>query len=160
MSTERAIEAVSITLFRVLDDPIRRDIQGSEVTLLPIDVARKDRTTDQLNLFLYQTTVNAGWSNSDLPLATRPGETGRPPLALDLHYLVTAYGKDDQDERAHRMLGMAMSLLHDHPVAASPPSSSGSGSARSRSRWTSCPSSGRRSRPITASPPPTGPRWS
>ena len=116
MSTERAMESVSITLFQVLDEPIRREIQGSEVTLLPIDIARKNRTTDQLNLFLYQTTVNAGWSNSDLPLATRPNETGRPPLALDLHYLLTAYGKDDQDERAHRMLGMAMSLLHDHPV--------------------------------------------
>ncbi|MEO5931759.1 MAG: DUF4255 domain-containing protein, partial [Candidatus Kapaibacterium sp.] len=42
-------------------------------------------------------------------------ETGQPPLALNLHYLVTAY-TDNDDEKSHRLIGKAMSTLHDHPV--------------------------------------------
>jgi hypothetical protein len=62
--------------------------------------------------------VNAGWSNTDMPRSVKPGETGYPPLALDLQYLVTAYGRDaiDKDAVSHQVLGGAMSVLHDHPV--------------------------------------------
>ena len=37
-----------------------------------------------------------------------------PPLPLDLHYLLTAYGADDLD--AEILLGYAMQLLHEMPV--------------------------------------------
>ena len=39
-----------------------------------------------------------------------------PPLALQLHYLLTAIASDDDDVIAHRILGKAMSILHDHAV--------------------------------------------
>jgi hypothetical protein len=52
-----------------------------------------------------------------MPGQGRPGETGRPPLPLDLYYLVTAYGpKNNDGVIGHRLLGRAMSVLHDHPV--------------------------------------------
>jgi hypothetical protein len=75
-------------------------------------------TKAQLNLFLYQTVINGAWRNMDMPLKVRPGESGTPPLALNLHYLTTAYGRGDSDNDAlsHRVLGGAMSVLHDHPV--------------------------------------------
>ena len=33
-----------------------------------------------------------------MPGRVRPGETGPPPLPLTLHYLLTAYGEDDDDD--------------------------------------------------------------
>ena len=88
------------------------------VTTQPLDLARKGETKAQLNLFLYQTMVNAAWRNQDLPGRVRPGETGQPPLALNLHYLITAFGRGDSDNESvsHRVLGGAMSVLHDHPL--------------------------------------------
>jgi hypothetical protein len=69
-----------------------------------------------VNLFLYQTEPNAAWQNMPIPQQVRPGETGYPPLALDLFYLLTAYGQNDNDIFSHRLLGRAMRILHDHPV--------------------------------------------
>src|SRR5215813_1058101 len=53
---------------------------------------------------------------SDLP--SRSAVTGErlsnAPLALDLHYVLTAYGK--ADFQAEILLGYAMHLLHERPV--------------------------------------------
>ena len=37
-----------------------------------------------------------------------------PPLALDLHYLLTAYGSEDW--QAEALLGFALLMLHENPV--------------------------------------------
>jgi len=47
---------------------------------------------------------------------SKDGEDGRPPLPLSLYYLVTAYGENDDGIVSHRLLGRAMSVLHDHPL--------------------------------------------
>ncbi len=88
---------------------------GAAVTAMPLDKAR-DGNTNQLNLFLYKTETNPAWRNMDNPVHVKPGEKGHPPLALNLYYLVTAYGKNDEETLSHRLLGRAMSTLHDHPV--------------------------------------------
>jgi hypothetical protein len=123
MSSATAIAATTATLRNLLANEIpKRDDELSdlEVTTQPPDLARKGVTKAQLNLFLYQTAINAGWRNVDLPHATRPGERGVPPLPLNLHYLITAYGRaeNDNDAVSHRVLGGAMSVLHDNPVLA------------------------------------------
>jgi hypothetical protein len=87
------------------------------VTALPPDMIRTEgpEARTQLNLFLYQVTPNAGWRNVGLP--SRNGAGNRitnPPLALDLHYLLTAYGV--RDLHAEILLGYAMQLLHETPV--------------------------------------------
>jgi hypothetical protein len=89
-----------------------------EVTTQPPDLARKTITKVQLNLFLYQTTVNAAWRNLDPPRQVKPGEAGAPNLALDLHYVLTAYGplESDPNSLGLRALGNAMSVLHDTPI--------------------------------------------
>jgi hypothetical protein len=70
----------------------------------------------QVNLFLHQVTHNAGWRNQDLPTAGADGRTrlSNPPLALDLHYLLTAYGSEDW--QAEALLGFALLMLHENPV--------------------------------------------
>ena len=49
---------------------------------------------------------------------TTQSEMGFPPLALNLYYLITAYGEaaHDEDPRSPPILGCAMSMLHDHPL--------------------------------------------
>lgn len=71
----------------------------------------------KLNLFLHQVSPNAGWRNVGLPSRDARGErTSNHPLALDLHYLLTAYGA--QELHAEILLGYGMQLLHEVPVLA------------------------------------------
>jgi hypothetical protein len=72
--------------------------------------------TSQINLFLHQVTHNGAWRNEAQPSRDASGRhrLGNPPLALDLHYLVSAYGAEDL--HAEILLGYAMQLLHEHPV--------------------------------------------
>jgi hypothetical protein len=86
------------------------------VTALPPDRITTGQTEpNQLNLFLYQVTPNLGWRNSDLPSRDSSGaRVTNPPLALDLHYMLTAYGS--QDLNAEVLLGYAMQLLHETPM--------------------------------------------
>lgn len=121
MSNALAIAATTATLRNLLLAQIPlldADLSDLEVTTQPPDLARKGVTKAQLNLFLYQTVTNGAWRNLDMPRQVRPGESGAPPLALNLHYLVTAYGRGESDNDAvsHRVLGGAMSVLHDHPL--------------------------------------------
>lgn len=121
MSTPMAIAATTAALRNLLLAGIPRldpELSDLRVTLQPPDKARENVTVTQLNLFLYQTTYNAAFRNGDMPSRTRPGEVGPPPLALNLHYVLTAFGRGDTDNDAlsHRVLGGALSLLHDHPL--------------------------------------------
>ena len=116
MSNSLAISAVTSTLRNMLAQGLADDgtVADTVFTTQPLDKARNG-TTNQLNLFLYQTLPNAAWANHDLPPAHN-GEAGWPALSLDLHYLLTAYGRDDDDVWGHHVLGRAMGVLHDNPV--------------------------------------------
>ena len=120
MSNASAIAAVTATLQAILGTEIVTDpnLTDTQVTALPLDKARGTITTNQLNLFLYQVLPNAAWRNMDMPKAVRPGETGMSPLALDLHYLITAFGRENDTSQPfdHHLLGKAMSVLYDHAL--------------------------------------------
>jgi hypothetical protein len=118
MSNALAIAATTAALQKLLTEqvPPLAGLGGLDVTTLPPDVAAKGEPKGRINLFLYQTVLNAAWRNLDTPMQVRPGENGRPPLALNLHYLVTAYDAEGADSLSHKILGGAMSVLHDHPV--------------------------------------------
>jgi hypothetical protein len=70
----------------------------------------------QVNVFLHQVTPNPAWRNVDLPSVAVDGSTrlNNPPLALDLHYLLTAYAS--QDCEAEALLGYAVQFMHETPV--------------------------------------------
>jgi hypothetical protein len=127
MSNEFAIAAVTRTLRNLLNQIISADFSAipadtrptAEITIttLPLDKVRNgDGSRNQVNLFLYHAQPNTAWRNMDVPRRVRPGESGHPPLALDLFYLITAYGQDDSELIGHLLLGMAISILHDHPL--------------------------------------------
>jgi Pvc16 N-terminal domain len=92
---------------------------GGRVTVsaLPPDrvLPANGNETTQLNLFLHHVTPNMGWRNAGQPAVNSRGErVGNPPLALDLHYLLSAYGA--KDFYAEILLGFGMQLIHEHPV--------------------------------------------
>ncbi|BAY22330.1 hypothetical protein NIES2100_20930 [Calothrix sp. NIES-2100] len=92
------------------------------VTALPPDlitVGIDERA--QLNLFLYQVTQNRNvdWVSPEFRsknLRINKNSRSHPPLALDLHYLLTAYGA--KDFQAELLLGYAMQLFHRTPAIA------------------------------------------
>lgn len=121
MSNPLAIGAVTATLRNLLTAGIAAEGGGIAVTTLPPDKAQTFGQGDgagRINLFLYHTHYNAAWHNTDMPRQVKPNETGQPPLALDLYYLLSAHEKTDGDATvlAHRLLGRAMRALHDHPL--------------------------------------------
>jgi hypothetical protein len=122
MSNARSIAAVTATLRSLLEKQVPKVVAGLDgllVTAGPPDFAGKDSEKAQINLFLYQVVANAALSNQDLPFQVRPGEMAPPPLALNLHFLMTVYAKGDVDAAkpgSHSLLGAAMSVLHSHPL--------------------------------------------
>jgi Pvc16 N-terminal domain len=121
MSNSLAIAAASLTLRNLLltqMPALDSHLADLEVTLQSPDVARKNITKAQLNLFLYRVAPNPTWRNMDMPKQVRPGETAVPALALNLQYLITAYGRGESDNDAvgHRVLAAAMSVLHDQAL--------------------------------------------
>ncbi len=114
MSNPLAIAAVSNTLRTLINGGLR---DGTNVTLLPPDLARSNVTGNQINLFLYHVELNPAWRNMDAPLRTNQNETAMPPLVLNLYYLLTVYASENDDDLSSQsLLGRAMSLLHDHPL--------------------------------------------
>ncbi len=120
MSSPLAIAAVTATLKDLLNDGLLNhdlsSIGSFSVTALPPDrISTGLNEPNQLNIFLYQVTPNLGWRNVGLPSRDGTGvRLSNAPLALDLHYLLTAYGSTDLN--AEVLLGYSMQLLHETPV--------------------------------------------
>lgn len=123
MSSALAIAGVTAVLRDLLNDGfVNNDVSGVvggnvEVSALAPDrvLANGNLEQPQLNIFLHQVTPNTGWRNECLPSRNRTGQRlSNPPLALDLHYLLIAYGIEDL--QAEILLGYAMQLLHENPV--------------------------------------------
>src|SRR5262249_22697235 len=94
-------------------------IVGGNITVssLPPDRVPLSGAQDpnQLNLFLYHTSYNQGWRNELLPWRSVSGaRTANPPLALNLHYILSAYG--GQEFAPEVLLGNGMHTLHEHGV--------------------------------------------
>lgn len=121
MSSALAIAAVTAVLKnRLINIMNSAEVTGAvggtvEVSTQPIDLI--DVKDKLINLFMYHVTSNMGWRNASLPSHDSNGNRiSNPPLAIDLHYLLTAYNTDNYI--AEIMLGYAMQLLHEAPVLA------------------------------------------
>jgi hypothetical protein len=127
MSTDLAITAVTRTIRQVLADNMASKWGGDVLegdlgsdfvvaNVLPNKVRETFAVQNVVNVYLYRTELNAAWRNLPLPSQTKPGEKGTPPLALNLEYLITAYGENEREDAAHFFLGQAMRVLHDNAV--------------------------------------------
>jgi len=118
VSSPLAIGAVSAVLRNLLDNGFI-DVGTGPVKVMAVapDLVKLDdpEAPPSLNLFLWRVTRNQGWANAALPAFDGNGtRLTNTPLALDLHYLLTAYGSSDF--QAEILLGYAMHLLHERPV--------------------------------------------
>jgi hypothetical protein len=120
MSTAYALAAVTAVLRRRLLDRMAASDVASVVGTIPVTASPPDRLGDngeptQLNVYLHRVTPNQGWRNAGLPERDGNGlRVAAPPLAIDLHYLLTAYGAEPYV--AEILLGHAMQAMHDEPV--------------------------------------------
>ncbi|MGK7902096.1 MAG: DUF4255 domain-containing protein, partial [Hormoscilla sp.] len=119
MSRSQAIAGVTIMLDFLITEGVIQELgtgQLETVTTKHLDKAQDGGLeNNQINIFLFQTRPNSAWRNLDMP-TVKSGETGKAPLALNLYYLITAYGRDNEDIESHNLLGIAMRVLHDHPL--------------------------------------------
>lgn len=121
MNSNRVFAIASITalLKRLLDNEIVRQFASTPlgdvmVTALPpdrIQLGTEERA--QLNLFLYRVTPNSTRQQASV-LTHGEGSSTRLPLALDLHYLLAAYG--EKELQVDALLGCAAQLFHENPV--------------------------------------------
>jgi hypothetical protein len=114
MNTAMAIAATTRALRDVVQDATGGLSPMAHATSKPPDEAQKD-DGNRVNIFLYHATTNAAWRNRDAPSSARAGESSKPLLPLNLYYLVTAYGENDDDVSAHVLLGHVMRRLHSQP---------------------------------------------
>lgn len=122
MSGALAIAAVTAVLRDLLNNGvIANDLSVAagnpvRVTARPPDLLKTGADEEAgLNLFLYHTTPNTTQRNNALPVFDpRGARVMNAPLALDLHYLLTAYGKDEY--QAEILMGYAMQLFHETPL--------------------------------------------
>jgi hypothetical protein len=123
MSTALGVAAVTAVLKTILNNGLIEaglsSIVGGSVTVssLPPDRISLTGAADpnQLNIFLHQTTLNPALRNLDLPTRGPAGELiNNPPLPVNLHYLMSAYGS--QDYYPELILGYAMQVLHENSV--------------------------------------------
>ena len=101
VAAHRLPEAIGAVLTVSALPPDRVPIEGHEAR-------------PRLNLFLHRVAYDASLRN--LPLRPRDGaaHTTHPPLAVHLHYFVTAYGTAEL--QAEMLLGYAMVVLNETSV--------------------------------------------
>ena len=127
MSNALSIATVTAVIKNLLEnglvsDAIAASVGDVLVTALPpdkIQVGTDERA--QINLFLYHVTQNRNvdWISQEYRSRYSTSNTSSTnlPLALDLHYVLTAYGP--KDFQAEILLGYAMQMLHKLPIITS-----------------------------------------
>lgn len=122
MSTALGIASVTHVLKDLLNDGfINHNVANALGTVVNVSSKtpgqlEEDNGTPstQLNIFMYRVTPNTGWMNTGYPSRNGDGEIiNNPPLALNLHYILTAFGKDELHSEI--LLGYAMQILHENP---------------------------------------------
>ncbi|MFB9755808.1 DUF4255 domain-containing protein [Paenibacillus hodogayensis] len=116
MGDYSVIADVSASLVKLLREQMTPDpIPQPELIGLGTPV---DKGDFYLSLFLYSVR-ESGDNRKTQMIARGTGEIQYPPLAVDLHYMVTVQSPAELQTRAldeQRILGRAMQVLYDHSV--------------------------------------------
>jgi hypothetical protein len=118
MSNHLAVATVTAVLRRTLQTVLDTEVPGlnARVTAARPTAAASELPTTGVNLFLYQASPNTALRNSDLPTRQVDGNfIRRPTTALDLHYLLSFYGKDSRLE-PQIVLACTLRALHTTPT--------------------------------------------
>jgi hypothetical protein len=115
MSNALAVATVTQALSLLIADNLgpEMDLAVNVETRKPPNEPPTDPT---ITVFLYQVTPNAAMRHVDLPTRGPDGTLRkRPAAALDLHYLISAYG-EETTLVGQRLIGCVIRTLHEIPV--------------------------------------------
>ncbi len=121
MAQYEIIKDVSVTLTKTLTDAFKdagyKDIEVYNT--LPTE--ENIKKLPAICLFLSSVSVDKLHRERDVVLVSETTESGeiveyerQPTMVIWLYYLLSAWGKTPQEE--HVLLGLAMRVLHDHPM--------------------------------------------
>ena len=123
MSNYLAVGGVSAVLRSLLTDALTSGgpssilgggtdaITANAPDLVPVGAHEQPR----INIFMYYANLNPALRNAGFPARNSQGQQiSNPPLALNLHYLITAYGSNQFDPEI--LLAWAMKVMHDNPI--------------------------------------------
>lgn len=122
MSQHAGLAAVTLALRALLDGAFRtaastdRALADVILTTLPVDRARSVHHRPQVNLTMVTALDHAGARNAPRLGLRGPEASIEPAQQVNLLYMVTAYGPEEDDVMAQRAMGVAMHALHANPV--------------------------------------------
>ncbi|MCG0285321.1 DUF4255 domain-containing protein [Streptomyces sp. PSAA01] len=115
MSNGLAFATVTQALAQLIANNLRPEIDIA----VAVDTRRpptEPPTEPTINIFLYQVTPNASLRATDLPTRASDGTLlKRPAAAMDLHYLISAYG-EESELVGQRLIGSVVRTLHEIPM--------------------------------------------
>lgn len=113
MADHSAMAAVSRTLRTLLLD---RMVVPASVTIAPPDQTIAGINDGRVNLYLYEIHESGALKNQEIPGHGHPAAYGRPPLSLNLRFMLTTVSaqenQPDSDLNAQTLLGDAMRVMH------------------------------------------------
>ncbi|MFF1355517.1 DUF4255 domain-containing protein [Streptomyces sp. NPDC058297] len=115
MSNTLALAHVTQALALLIESNLGPEIDMA-VKVEPRKPPADPPTEPTISVFLYQVTPDTSQRNNDLPTRAADGTlVKRPVAALDLHFLITAYG-DETELVGQRLIGSVVRALHEIPV--------------------------------------------
>ncbi|MCX4702064.1 DUF4255 domain-containing protein [Streptomyces sp. NBC_01373] len=115
MSNALAIAHVTQALALLIENNVGPEF-GEAVKVEPRKPPADAQAEPTISVFLYQVTPNTSQRNNDLPTRASDGTlVKRPAAALDLHYLISAYG-EETELVGQRLIGSVVRTLHETPI--------------------------------------------
>ncbi|MEU8571573.1 DUF4255 domain-containing protein [Streptomyces pathocidini] len=115
MSNGLAVATVTQALALLIESNLRPEIDMA-VSVETRKPPAEPPTEPTITVFLYQLTPNASLRNSDLPTRASDGTLlRRAAAALDLHFLISAYG-EETELVGQRLIGCVVRTLHELPL--------------------------------------------
>ncbi|GHI09570.1 hypothetical protein AQI88_27790 [Streptomyces cellostaticus] len=115
MSNALAIAHVSQALALLIESHLQPEIDMA-VKVEPRKPPAEPPTDPTISVFLYQVTPNASQRGNDLPTRAPDGTlVRRAAAALDLNYVISAYG-DETELVGQRLIGSVVRTLHEIPI--------------------------------------------
>ncbi|TPQ17558.1 DUF4255 domain-containing protein [Streptomyces sporangiiformans] len=115
MSNALAIAHVTQALALLIEANLQPEIDMA-VKVEPRKPPADPPTEPTITVFLYQVTPNTSQRNNDVPTRASDGTLlKRPAAALDLHFLISAYG-EETELVGQRLIGSVVRTLHEIPI--------------------------------------------
>lgn len=115
MSNYLAVAAVTESLAHIIREAVTPVIPGVLVSTYRPDRAGKD-PAPRVNIYLYQTAPSPALRNAGMPMRDASGQlVDTPATPLDLFYLVTFYGPDEQLV-PQQLLALSVAAVHTNAV--------------------------------------------